>query len=262
MSNRRSSSHPKEIFKRWNRGRHTQTVNRGPVGTEATALKNLKKNSESFDYPKDGFVERIEYTLLYSMLREPDVYPEAVVKEHIDSEDFEKYLVVKSKHGGGMAATRCGGEELISYTQLSALLALSAEKFPATSSSPNLSNAGKSISQQLAKAVLNTVIRYAEEHGLDREREMKELLEPVEKHAEKRKEEVSSKQLMPYYIGCAATVVTGNPLPMILGASAIGVGSEKYEKEAKNLSSIAFETGRRTDVEKTGLLDEHDHDDG
>ena len=49
------------------------------VGTEAKAIDNIAKNSKTFSYPKEGFISRIEHSLTYNMISEPDVYPEDVV---------------------------------------------------------------------------------------------------------------------------------------------------------------------------------------
>ena len=209
----------KEPF-RW--GSRRQRRKRGPtgsaVGTEAAALSALKANAKAFKYPPEGFVERVEYTLLYSMLNEPKVYPEEVVKEHIDAEDFNQYMAVKDAHGQFAATASAAGasggrpnEERVSYAQLSALLAMSAEKFPPKSdstASDSISNQGnQSISEKLCKVILQCVVRYAEEHGLDRRAEIQELLGPVEKHAMKRNNKAALYQVVPFYIGYAATIV-------------------------------------------------------
>ena len=96
----------------------------GAVGTEAKAIENMTKNSNAFGYPKEGFVTRIEHSLLYNMIGEPDVYPAAAVLEQIDEEDFSIYLEVADE------SSRLGGEPSVSYAQLSAIVALSAEKYP------------------------------------------------------------------------------------------------------------------------------------
>mmetsp|Transcript_32478 Transcript_32478/g.71298 ORF Transcript_32478/g.71298 Transcript_32478/m.71298 type:complete len:268 (+) Transcript_32478:354-1157(+) len=257
----------KEPF-RWGSRRHRRR--RGPsgsaVGTEAAAVAALKANSKAFKYPPEGFVERVEYTLLYSMLNEPKVYPENVVKEHIAAEDFNQYLAIKDAHGQFAASASSAGnngsnsEERVSYAQLSALLALSAEKFPPKndSAASDSSSDNQSISEKLCKVILQCVVRYAEEHGLDRKAEIQELLGPVEKHAMKRNNKAALYQVLPFYVGYAATIVTANPLPMLAGAAMMSAGQDDMYEENKNVQSIANESEKRADIEKTGLLDETD----
>ena len=103
---------------------NSNETNQQAVGTEATALANLEKNKKLFKYPDPGvFLHRIEYSLLYSILAAPEVYPEGVVREHIQQEeDFIKYIELVP-----MKVRNHGMEEEIertSYAQLSALLAL------------------------------------------------------------------------------------------------------------------------------------------
>ena len=59
----------------------------------------------------------------------------------------------------------------------------------------------------MCKYVLKTIVRYAEEHDLDRQTEIQELLEPVERHAEKRNNKAALNQVLPFYIGYAATII-------------------------------------------------------
>jgi len=48
---------------------------------------------------------------------------------------------------------------------------------------------------------------------------------------------------------------------MLAGAAMMNVGVDKMAEENKNVQSIANESEKRADVEKTGLLDEAEHDD-
>ena len=215
-----SRSNGQERF-RWGSGRQRKNQ-RGPssvVGTEKAALEELHSNQKDFRYPAEGFEEKVEYTLLYSMLLNPDVYPEEVVKEFIAEEDFNRYLIVKDARGqfAARSETATEIEARVSYAQLSAILALSAEKFPpkdrkgdsvmnsSTRSTSKYDN--KSISETMCKYVLKTVVRYAEEHNLDRQTEIQELLGPVERHAEKRNNKAALNQVLPFYIGYAATII-------------------------------------------------------
>jgi hypothetical protein len=136
-------------------------------------------------------------------------------------------------------------------------LALSVEKFPPVPESAADADrqANQSIPQKLCKKVLQCIVEFAEEHGLDRQSEIREVLTPVERYVERR----NDKALLPFYLGYAASIVTANPLPMLVGAASIIAKGDKLEEENRNLQSIASETERRADVEKTGLLDETDH---
>ena len=203
---------------RWGSGRRRKNQ-RGPsaVGTEKAALEELHSNQKDFNYPAEGFEEKVEYTLLYSMLLNPDVYPEEVVKEFIAEEDFNRYLIVKDARSqfAARSETATEIEAKVSYAQLSAILALSAEKFPPKdrkgdsimNSSTTSKYDNKSISETMCKYVLKTVVRFAEEHNLDRQTEIQELLGPVERHAEKRNNKAALNQVLPFYIGYAATII-------------------------------------------------------
>ena len=68
----------------------------------------------------------------------------------------------------------------------------------------------------MCKYVLKTIVRYAEKHDLDRQTEIQELLGPVERHAEKRNNKAALNQVLPFYIGYAATIIVsgfGHCLP-------------------------------------------------
>jgi hypothetical protein len=223
------------------------------VGTQAKALKHLEKNRAAFNYPKDSrFVSPIEHALLYSMIDEgPAVYPEEVVLNHINEEDFTIYLPVTTPSSNSTRG-RLEDEtsQKISYAQLSAILALSAERFPPRK------EVKESISHILCKRVLSCVIKYAEENDLDRQAEIQELLQPVEAYTLSRSAKAELRSAVPFYLGYVVTLVTANPIPMLVGFSVMSSGNEKIEKEKENLRSITTETNRRSDVEKTSLLDE------
>jgi len=51
---------------------------------------------------------------------------------------------------------------------------------------------------------------------------------------------------------------TANPLPMLAGAAMMSAGQDDMYEENKNVQSIANESEKRADIEKTGLLDETD----
>ena len=236
------------------RGKSTKHKSRGPVGTEAVALENMKRNRKDFGYPSQGFVTPIEHSLLYAMISEPTLYPEKVVKDQIYEEDFTVYLVGK----------QVSKEPVVSYAQLSAILALSAEKWPPQpqqeqDDDDSQQAAPTSVPQVLCKTLLQCVIRHAEQHSLDREAEVQELLAPVERLATKRDAKAELAAILPIYIGMGATLVTANPLPLWVGAAVTNVMSSRViaqEDERQNMSSIASQTNRMADIEKASLLDE------
>ena len=107
------------------------------VGTEKLAQKELLKNSQLYHYPTNGFINKIEYTLLYNMLYYPDIYPIHVIHPMILEEDYTQYIYIHERPGTSTTTTT---EEAVppgSYAQLTALLALAAEKWPPSSSNTN-----------------------------------------------------------------------------------------------------------------------------
>jgi hypothetical protein len=225
-----------------------------PVGTQAKAIDNIQHNQRHFAYPKQGFVEPIEHSLLYNMISEPSVYPEDVVLSHIAQEDFTSYLLVAEGTATTSTSTTQQQPEQISYAQLSALLALSAEKFPPAKDSDDLEQQ-PSIPRKLCKTVLRCVVRYAEEHTLDRKAEVQELLEPVQDYATNK----TSNTLLPMYVAYMAGILIPGGLGIgltVMSLSAIIASSDQVDKEAQNVHSMRSESHRSADVEKTGLLDE------
>lgn len=235
------------------------------MGTEAVALENIRRNSRDFAYPKAGFLHPIEHSLLYAMISEPNLYPENVIKEKIAEEDFTTYLEVKT--------VERRDEPVMSYAQLSAILCLSAEKWPppqqhqqqqdddtADSQSQTLPTG---VSQILCKKLLQVVVKHASQHDLDRQQEVQELLEPLQRLAIKKDAKAELALFLPIYIGMGATMITANPLPMWIGASITNAMSFKVlekEGERKNISSIEQETNRMANVEQASLLDEMEED--
>eukprot|EP00578_Thalassiosira_sp_NH16_P018017 CAMPEP_0181109538 /NCGR_PEP_ID=MMETSP1071-20121207/18228_1 /TAXON_ID=35127 /ORGANISM="Thalassiosira sp., Strain NH16" /LENGTH=370 /DNA_ID=CAMNT_0023193237 /DNA_START=241 /DNA_END=1353 /DNA_ORIENTATION=+ len=295
------------------------------VGTEANAIQNITRNAKHFSYPAEGFETPIEHSLLYAMIEFPERYPESVVKSEIEDEEFEVYLYVndeKRKVGGDVGDQRGGGredgeeernegadegsdhatnettiaqsssqpsneEQRVSYAQLSALLALSAEKNPskatpdqernASSSGNNLpggnsDNGSKnniatnnndapppSIGQALCRKLLKTVTRYCDSHSLDRQTEVSEFLSPIERRCQIRNEKAALQQLLPAYAGYTLSLVTGNPLPLLIGAVAL-TGPDKMADENNNVGKFRQHGGRVGDLETAGLLEECDSD--
>jgi len=246
------------------------------VGTEALALANMEKNRKEFGYPETGFVAPIEHSLLYAIISSSGTtdYPADVMEQQIADEDFDQYLLVVSKQTTSSNSSHQEEQEpIISYAQLSALLALSAENLPApepeknnkdttTTTNDNTKQQQQetqqkvSVGQKLCKALLKCVIRHAEEHGLDRQHEVQEFLRPVQVYTSKREAKAAFVGILPMYLGYAATIVTANPVPMLLGASVSLSMSDKTAKERDHVEGFASETNRRGDVEKASLLDE------
>ena len=221
---------------------------RGP--TQAVAWENMRKNQKTFDYPASGFVTPIEQSLLYSMISEPNLFPQDVVEDHIRQEDFSQYLHVQN----------C---TVVSYAQLSAIVALAAEKWPPPPVNNNNDNNNKpGIPQILYKAVLQCVVRYAEANDLDRETEVHELLRPLERQADLKEGKRNIAIFLPYYLGITASLVTANPLPMILGSyatvGAVVGSSSKQAEDQRTAKSLQRETHRMANVEKASLLDEEE----
>ena len=244
-------------------------------------MENIQHNQRHFKYPKGGFVTQMEHSLLYNMVSEPNVYPEDVVLKHIDEEDFASYLLVatttkSSASSLSLSLSSSSQQELperISYAQLSALLALSAENFPPkgvpiSSSEPSLQQDGStsssnhleddsqpSIPKKLCKSVLQCVVRYAEEHNLDRKQEIQELLEPVQKYTANR----TGNAIFPLYAAYMAGILIPGGLGLgitMVSLGAIIASSDQVDKEAANVNTMRSESYRVADIEKAGLLDE------
>mmetsp|Transcript_15599 Transcript_15599/g.33698 ORF Transcript_15599/g.33698 Transcript_15599/m.33698 type:complete len:325 (-) Transcript_15599:88-1062(-) len=259
----------------------------GPVGTEARALQNIQRNAQHFHYPSQGFVTPVEHSLLYAMIQYPELYPESAVRKEIEEEEFDVYLEVKDDCDGGggdgrkatttatttTTTTTTTDSSLQpareSYAQLSALLALSAEKNPAKATpeqserSSNNSNTSSvepssqqlSIGQILCRKILRTITQYSDAHSLDRNHEIRELLNPVEKRCQLRNEQAALKQLLPAYAGYTLSLMTGNPLPLLIGAAAL-TGKDPMMEENTNVSGFRGMGGRTGNLETAGLLDE------
>ena len=84
---------------------------------------------------------------------------------------------------------------------------------------------------------------------------------PVEKYSLARNNKEALHQILPFYVGYAASLITANPIPMLVGATVMGVRGDKSEKERQNMVSITNETNKIADIETAGLLDEVDDDD-
>lgn len=168
-------------------------------------------------------------------------------------------------------------EDIISYAQLSALLALSAAKNPPeindgssqqqnkssdnVNNEPGIGGSGeiKSIGERLCRKLLRCVTRYAEEKGLDREAETREFIRPVERHCAIRNEKAAMKQLLPAYVGYTVSLMTGNPIPLLIGAAVL-TGADPMLEENQNVSGFRTQGQKSGNIETAGLLDECEED--
>lgn len=291
------------------------------VGTEANAIEQMKHNAKYFKYPPEGFITPIEHSLLYAMIQYPDRYPDSVVKGEVDEEEFEQYLYIhdddkitasrnrqmeqesdrnqrheEAEESKNISSDNFHHENLderrVSYAQLSALLALSAEKNSSTASpepdsqpqhhppaitttdtynsrtssvSYNINNKQKeeglplSIGQALCRKLLRTITKYSDKHNLDRQTEIREFLSPVEKRCQVRNEKAALRTLLPAYAGYTLSILTGNPIPLLIGVAALTVEDDMAD-EMLNVNGFKQTGGRQATMETAGLLDECDSD--
>jgi len=59
-----------------------------------------------------------------------------------------------------------------------------------------------------------------------------------------------------FFVGYAATIVTANPIPMLVGWSVMLSRASKIDKERENVCKIQTESCRIANPETSGLLDE------
>lgn len=218
-------------------------------GTESKAIEQLERNRSSFKYPDGGFVQKIEFSLVYAMLAAPETFPTAAMLAQIEETEFLQYIYTT--------------EGDVSYAQLSAILAHAAETNPANKNTVARGEAEvdddpiPSVSQKLVKKILKTVLQYAQEKDLDRETEVEDLLSPVKRVTHKRIENKSLKAILPFYLGYSAALLTANPLLLLVGVMGTAVAPHG-EEEIANVEHIIMETDRASCVETAGLLDEEE----
>ena len=158
--NRSSSSSSRS---RDHNGGHRPTA----VGTEQWAQQEYQKNRTLYSYPSNGFVHKIESTLLYNMISYPNIYPIHVIHPMILLEDYTPYIYInescssnRSSSTSHNSSNRSTTEEdttttatltsssssppPCSYAQLTALLALAAEKWPPTTTTSSSSSSSSS----------------------------------------------------------------------------------------------------------------------
>ena len=219
------------------------------VGTEAVANVQEEVNANSFNYPSSGFISRIEHTLLYTMIREADIFPADTVIQTINEENYSTYLYVRPKPGTNIS------EYEVSYAQLTAILALAAEEWPYDSEIPPV----------LCQKITQCVLRYANEHDLDRKTETDDLLQPLYKYACRREAKQSKKMLKWIIPALGASIIVGNPLPAyaaLVGANlAQSRDIEKGNSSNHNTDRMMSTGERAANVEHTSLLDEDGYDD-
>jgi len=237
------------------RGTHSKAVQ----GTQQTAQSHMASNKKYFKYPEEGFVTPIEHSLLYAMIMEPTIYPLDVIRQAIQEQDFQEFLIVK--HPQTKRNIAAEEEEICSYAQLSALLSLAMQKWPPSADKENPQD---NVPQFLCQALLRTVVRYAKEHELDRDHEIAEFLNPaVERTKQRMDDAANTKMNLPFYLGIGLSVATGNPLPMYL-AYAAGTASflkdDIVTKEGAHLEKVSIQSKRTANIETTSLMDEMDDD--
>jgi hypothetical protein len=245
-------------------------ASKAPIGTEALALKNMTNNGRDFHYPDTGFVTPIEHSLLYATLSQPTLFPPDVIKNLIADEDFSQYLAVRLPEDKSIRslqqqqraqqspnATDEGSSPpsspSSSYAQLSAILNLAAEEWPADSEVPKV----------LCKALLQCIVQHAETHDLDRESEVRELMLPLLRLNERRAGKNALATLLPMYIGLGVSMITLNPAGLWAGYA---IGNYYNIKSAvqdggrqKKIQTISTEVNRAGDLEQASLLDETEH---
>ena len=114
------------------------------------------------------------------------------------------------------------------------------------------------VGKVLCKALLKCIVRYAVQNDLDRESELRQFFNPVETYSIKRENKAVLRHVMPMYIGYTASILTANPIPIMVGVS-MSLGDRmlmKTANERSNVNSFAVESSRRANPEKASLLEE------
>lgn len=239
-------------------------------GTQATAQAHLTLNQQHFAYPLAGFVTPVEYSLIYAMIAEPNIYPPHAIRRVIDEQDFSEFLLVNSNNnnnGGKNSPSTTTPEPTCSYAQLSALLSLAMQKWPPpplsnddSATTTAAANDTKSVPHMLSQALLRTVVRYATEHDLDRQAEITEFLTPAVQRTQQRLgKALQVKFLVPYLAGAALSVATGNPLPLYLcytGGMVSYLRDQSVTAEKEHAIHLHQTASRTACVETASLLNE------
>ncbi|KAL3940197.1 MAG: hypothetical protein SGARI_001080, partial [Bacillariaceae sp.] len=260
-----SSSHTNRFMRNGGRNNSNRRRRAPPPkaiqGSEAVAVESQKLNAKAFKYPPQGFETWIEHSLLYTMIRESDIFPAETVLEAIDDEDYEQYFYLKedkknSQHHYEEEPSSSQSLEAdannISYAQLTAILALSGEEWPEATKVP----------ERLCKAISKQIIKFANKHDLDRQQELKELIDPLIAYANARGKK-QSLALLPWF--AALTVTTVNPLAFyttymtMLAVNGESMG--KRDRADRNTIDMLDQGNRHANVEKASLLDEDHYND-
>jgi hypothetical protein len=218
------------------------------------------------------------------MIRESSIFPPETVLEAIDQEEYTQYFYVNEKekkyagvidsqqqqqqqkqsqqqpqkqlhHDSDHQVSSTLGHSCssnISYAQLTAILALAGEEWSDSTKVP----------ERLCQTISKQIVKYANQHDLDRQQELKELIDPLLDYANKSRTK-QSLQLLPWF--AALTVSTINPLAFYTTyMTMIAVNGEniaKRDMSDRNTIDIAEMSSRRANVEKASLLDEDYNDD-
>ena len=109
---------------------------------------------------------------------------------------------------------------------------------------------------------MQTVVRHAEQHGLHRDVEVSELLQPLADMYRKRGTMASMSMFVPYLIGFGVTALTGVGAPLLIGYVAgmtLMTKNMPTEAEKNNIQQVGELGTRMADADKTSLLDDMDH---
>lgn len=237
-------------------------------GSEAVAVESQRANAKAFKYPERGFETWIENSLLYTMVRESNIFPPDVVLTAIKEEEFSQYFFIKQEdqekdphddddnHGENDDDEHRDQRKLtaaeVSYAQLTALLALAGEEWPSSSEVP----------QELCRNISKEIIKYANKHNLDREQELKELLEPLINYATGRGRK-QALRLLPWFAALAVSTVN----PLTFYATYMSMLSANFDtlvqgdRADRNTINMAEMGKKQGDVENASLLDENYYDD-
>ena len=108
------------------------------------------------------------------------------------------------------------------------------------------------------------LIKYANQHDLDRQAEITEFLQPaVERTRQRLGRAIHVKFLLPYFAGAALSVATGNPLPLYLaytGGMVSYLKDDAVTKEKEHALKIHKQSQRAANVETASLMDEMEQD--
>jgi hypothetical protein len=80
----------------------------------------------------------------------------------------------------------------------------------------------------------------------------------VERYVVAKTGKAEMKAILPFYLGYTVSILTANPIPMMIGFGMMAGNTQDITTERTNMSKISNESHRIADVETTGLLDEDD----